>query len=246
MEITETGLSGGRQPVTRLLAEAVVVVFSILLAFAIDAWWDDRGDRQAELLLLQRIRADFTEIRGMLEVTNADHLLAHEACLSLLDFAPGATLPHTPDSDVMVARVFTASRTFNPGTGAIETFLNSDGARLVRNQRLADMLLTWSGLVEELQEEEASLQKGVSERWTPFLAGRVSLGPYVASWGEITSGIPETVARPSQRTELTVDQDFVNQVLDRYLWQQLALRDIEPLLAAVDKILALLDEELEN
>ena len=41
-----------------------------------------------------------------------------------------------------------------------------------------------------------------------------------------------------------VDQDFHNHVLDRFKWQQLALRDIEPVQAAVQDILKLIESEL--
>jgi len=77
----------------------------------------------------------------------------------------GEPVPETPEFDHMVAIVFLTSRTFNPGSGAVDAFLGGAGARLVQNQRLADRILAWPGLVEELQEEEISMQKGVVDRW---------------------------------------------------------------------------------
>lgn len=230
--------------VSHRLVDATVVVLSILLAFAIDAWWDDRGERKAEVVLLKRLQADFSDVRSMLEVTRQDHTETHDACVALLEFEVGERLPTSPQVDTLVAKVFIASRTFNPGPGAVAAFLNSDSSRRVRNQPLADLLLAWSGLVEELQEEEAQLQKGVSERWTPYLASRVSLGPYIATYAVLRYGLPGTVSAPPQRQALTVDEEFVNHVLNRYTWQQLALRDIGPLFTATDKILELLEKEL--
>lgn len=246
MSVNETKASQSRLRVSKRLVDAIVVVCSILLAFAIDAWWDDRSERKAEIVLLKRMHADFSDVRAMLEVTLKDHAETHDACVALLEFEIGETLPDTPEVDSMVAKVFIASRTFNPGSAAVAAFLNSDRARLVRNQPLADLLLAWSGLVEEVQEEEAQLQKGVSERWTPYLATRTSLGPYVATYEVLKSGLPSHVLAPSQRKSLTVDEEFVNHVLNRYTWQQLALRDIGPLSAAIDEILSLLEKELKS
>lgn len=245
MSVTETNEPQPRLRVSQRLVDAIVVVCSILLAFAIDAWWDDRGERKAEIVLLKRLQADFGEIRAMLEVTLKDHAETHDACVALLEFEIGETLPATPEVDSMVAKVFLASRTFNPGSGAVAAFLNSDSSRRVRNQPLADLMLAWSGLVEELQEEEAQLQKGVSERWTPYLASRVNLGPYIATYGTLMSGLPDQLSVPLQRQPLTVDEEFVNHVLNRFTWQQLALREIGPLSAAVEEILALLEKELK-
>ena len=230
----------------RLAIEAAAIVLSILLAFAIDAWWQERGERRAETVLLERLRTDFTAIRAALAVVEEEHRAASEACLFFMNGSPGETLPTTPEVDRMVALVFLASRTFNPGSGAVAAFNDSDSSRLIRNQSLADKILAWPGLVEELQEEEANLQKGVAERWTPFLASRVNLGPYVAVLGEPMQRMPSQLSTPADRQPLPVDADFLNHVLDRFKWQQTALRDLEPVRVALDDILRLLEIELEN
>jgi hypothetical protein len=234
-------------PWKRLSAEAAAIVISILLAFAIDAWWSDRGDREAEQSLLKRLRADFVELRADIQFVEQEHREASAACIALMSIPFGDAVPETPETDHRVAIVFLTARTFNPGSGAAAAFLGGEGARLVRNQRLADHLLAWPGLLEELQEEEISLQKGVVERWVPFLSSRVSLGPYLATYPNlITEFLPGPVAAPEPRTPLIVDQEFLNQVLDRFKFQQIALRDMAPLHEAVNEILALLDEEIRD
>lgn len=229
-----------------LAVEATVIVVSILFAFAIDAWWEERGERKAEVVLLERLRADYIELQSALALVEDEHRQASDACVFLMGRPPGELLPATAEVDRMVALVFLASRTFNPGSGALASFHSGEGVRLVRNQSLADKLLAWSGLVDELQEEEANLQKGVAERWTPFIASRVSVGPYVAEFGDLMQGIPGHISAPMTREPLTVDNEFMNHVLDRFKWQQIALRDIEPVRIAIEEILTLLDKELDN
>ena len=46
-------------PWKRLYVEAAAIVASILLAFAIDAWWEDRQDRVLEHQYVVSLRADF-------------------------------------------------------------------------------------------------------------------------------------------------------------------------------------------
>ncbi len=43
---------------------------------------------------------------------------------------------------------------------------------------------------------------------------------------------------------MMVDSEFVNHILNRYTWQQIALRDIEPLHDALEGILELLEIEI--
>ena len=230
----------------RFAIEAPVIVISILLAFAIDAWWQDRGERRAELVLLERLRSDFLELRSALKVVEDEHDEARTACLALLQIPAGDAVPETPEFDRMVTLVFLASRTFNPGSGAVASFHGNEEAQLLVNRELADRLLAWSGLVDELQEEEANLQKGVAERWSPFIASRVSLGPYLRGAGEPGADIPAHIVAPESRQALIVDATFTNHVLDRFKWQQLALRDIGPVQSAVAEILELIEAELGN
>ena len=53
--------SGGRW--SRALLESVAIVLSILLAFAIDAGWDEGQDRRAEKEILQALSAEFEGYR---------------------------------------------------------------------------------------------------------------------------------------------------------------------------------------
>ena len=47
-----------RLPWGRLIIEGTVIVFSILLAFAIDAWWDGRQVEDAQIERLSRVAAE--------------------------------------------------------------------------------------------------------------------------------------------------------------------------------------------
>lgn len=55
---------------------------SILLAFGIDAWWEERQERQAEVLILQQLRtaldADLIDIRAGLDWATANHARLEE------------------------------------------------------------------------------------------------------------------------------------------------------------------------
>ena len=233
-------------PWKRLFAEAAAIVVSILLAFAIDTWWDDRGDRHAERLLLQRLQADFEGISSALAFTETEHRETSAGCIALMKIPQGDAVPVTDEYDRFVALIFLTSRTFNPGAGAVAAFLQGGGARLVENPALADLLLSWPGLVEDLQEEDVFLQQGLALRWIPFLKSRVNIGPYLAVYPEMNGGIPDEVARPVPRDELIVDAELINNVLDRFKLQQIALRDIQPVIAAVNDILLLLKEEIAD
>lgn len=224
--------------------DVAVVALGILMALAVDAWWGERNARQAEQLLLARLHADFSTVKNDLKIVANDHEQTREAALALLDLPSNQALPQTAETDRAIALVFIAVRTFNPGTAAVSSYMAGEGTQLISNKALLNKLLTWPALVEDLQEEELSMQKAASERWTPYLAEKINLGPIYAAFGEVHDDLPVRLARPNLRQELIADETFFNHVMERYKWQQLALRDLAPVTASVEAILSLLEQEL--
>jgi hypothetical protein len=57
-------------PWPRILAEGVIIVVSILLAFWIDAWWASRQVQASEKVVLQTLLDDLVEKRQLLAERN--------------------------------------------------------------------------------------------------------------------------------------------------------------------------------
>ena len=55
-------------PWTTVAVEAIAIVVSILLAFAIDAWWTERNERENEQSALLALRSDLEASREQLAV----------------------------------------------------------------------------------------------------------------------------------------------------------------------------------
>ena len=51
----------GRIRGSRLVAEGLVVIASILIAFALDAWWDRQAERRVEEAHLHALRSDYQQ-----------------------------------------------------------------------------------------------------------------------------------------------------------------------------------------
>lgn len=234
----------------KLALESVAIVLSILLAFSIDAWWGARGDQKARLTLLQRLHADFEAIKPELKSVEEEHVLRQRAAGRLLAaVSVGDAVPINGQFDDNIAFTFIGSRTFQPGTGAVDAFVNGEGARLINNGRLADLLLSWPGLVEELQEEEQRLLAIATERWTPFLASRTDLAPFVAVFQRYNpqfGTLPDELFTSPTRLTLEADQEFLNIALERFTYESLARRDVALLIDVVDEILVELTNGMNN
>jgi len=231
-------------PWLRVMVEGVVIVGSILLAFGIDAWWEDLGEESAEVELLERLQRDFTVTRDRYRNVLGDHERGAAAATELLqELVVGEMLPTTRRVDSLVATVTVNSRTSSPPVGALNAFFQAPD--LVRSRELADLLHDWPRLVDEILEEEREMLRGVTDRWTPHLASLGGLNAYMRSGPyHGTNGI--VGPPPRERTPIRVDQRFVNNIEERLMWEQFAVLEISRATPTLERILTLLTAELEG
>ena len=76
-------------PWKRIAVEAVAIVASILFAFAIDAWWDDRQQQEAEQVILQTLLDDLRIKQTLLADMNRFNEAIVESTDTLLRVATG-------------------------------------------------------------------------------------------------------------------------------------------------------------
>jgi hypothetical protein len=84
------GRRRNRLPWTRLVAEGVVIVVSILLAFFVDTSWDryqERGEERSYLVSLQR---EFEAASSLLEASLRSRTIVSDRVLNLILQAQGA------------------------------------------------------------------------------------------------------------------------------------------------------------
>jgi len=140
-------------PWARLAVEAAAIVVSILLAFAIDAWWGDRAERQQEVQALVRLRGDFNETARVLEVARARHLHQQAGLDAMFSLIPAAGDPpnsyQIPDPVLMG---MSGTERFMPPLGAVSSLINSGEIRLRGDPPLAEprigRLIMWPLLAQ--------------------------------------------------------------------------------------------------
>ncbi len=106
-------------PWLRIFVEGVVIVLSILLAFGIDAWWDELGDRRSERETLVRLQGEFERNRTLIESGSGQFRDVAAASQSLYEMAEasGGTAVPVRDSLLLVA---ISTSTFDPVTPVLD------------------------------------------------------------------------------------------------------------------------------
>ena len=136
-----------------LLVESVVVVLSILVAFALDAWWDSRGEREdLELDLVSVLEeVSATHARVVSRVVGYEQIVeGTEALLEVMDAngeAPAVVIPDT------IAFLATSLPTLNPRMSALGGFISSGRLATVEDRELQAKLRELPGQLEDAVRE---------------------------------------------------------------------------------------------
>jgi hypothetical protein len=235
-------------PFGRLLAEGLLIVLSILLAFALDAGWGNLQELSEEAEILRRLETEAAaNLDQLVEKQNA-HDDAREAAAALLGLT-GLRTPPAVHADSVGRLIFrmTFTWSYDPGNGVLSSLVNSDKLRLIRSDSLRTALASWPALVADIQEDEQAAWRVLDERVTPFLdrhlAWRMlhdlsadSSAPYAHGPGTFEGDL----------IALLRNREFENIVVGRLATQENILFYYGPLRERLERMLRLIRSELER
>jgi hypothetical protein len=149
----------------RLLVEGAAIVASILLAFAIDAWWDNRLERIEERRVLESLKAEFLSNAEKIPWFIDSHQKSADSALEVLNAMSAAKsdkLLRLPAAKI--ARVLGHNST-TLRSGALDATLQSGDLRYITNSTIRERLSAWPTLVMDATENEDLLRN----LWDPKL-----------------------------------------------------------------------------
>lgn len=161
-----------RPTVRESLREALVVVGSILVAFALDAWWDNRVElRQAGEIVASleaELSANRERLRGDIETVET-YVTAAQRLLEAASVDPA----ERPAAASMGADLWeTLSwRTSNLTTATLDAAISAGRLESIEPAPLRVALAGWPAVIDDMVEEEEFEWREITERYHPFLAG---------------------------------------------------------------------------
>jgi hypothetical protein len=228
-------------PWKRLIAEGAVIVGSILLAFAIDAAWDERGDEVQESALLSGLEEDFQAAKDEFARARTLHEEKTAAAAQLLSWAESGESGSAPLDQVEVAvSTLFAHPTFDPPMGTIQTVLSSGRLDLLTNSELVRELTRWSAVYDDLREDEENASRHLYESIFPYLSPRLNLKDL-----DKTSNMQWPGQKlPTEANRFLADGEFLSIVFMAWSLEQNVAEDLVPVGVAIDRILRLVQAEL--
>ena len=160
-----------RIPWVRVIGEGLVIVVSILLAFGIDASWQNRAERRAEQRALSGLMSDFLVLEQGL-IFGRDFSRSQSATIDAFLDSPGPTLEATSadSTSVTVYRALTITFTFEPAEATLDGLIASGNMDLLSDADLRRMLNEWRHQLDEIQDGEAAMRLYDLQTMVPYLA----------------------------------------------------------------------------
>jgi hypothetical protein len=225
---------------SRFLLEGVVIVFSILLAFAIDAGWDEWQERRAETEILQALEADLESYQVRFSRRAEFYAEMSQDIVWFLDEALFEPAEIERLDRAMLA--FVGVPTMETGSGVHVELVASGRVSLISNAELRRRVSTWEALLGETTDGEVVAREYATVVVVPYLAsrrvpiGRGSRIPWQPGWELAVAS--EREALVAYRA-LAADPEFRALAAWRYEWALGSSRGFERASMAADSALTL-------
>ncbi len=153
----------------RLLVEGIVIVASILLAFAIDRGYESYQERSEEAAILDGLRSDFMANREALEI----HLRWYDRWSAgigdVQEYLGGDYAEPRAEEAEQALRLLFANPTFDPSTATLDVIESSGRGSLLSDAQLRVLIAEWRVHTTDALDQQQGLQRSRESMLWPTL-----------------------------------------------------------------------------
>jgi len=161
-------------PWKRISVEAAAIVTSILLAFSIDAWWDERSDRISLTGAITNLSVEVASARGEIEGATQRNLDRIDALRKFVSLSPDELMKLDDDSIQFLAQMFAVPSPFDASGFALQGLLAGGNLDIIADEDLGAAIIEWSQFPKEIERDYADAVQ-VSMMRFEQIAGRGAL-----------------------------------------------------------------------
>lgn len=198
----------------RILAEGSAIVVSILLAFGIQAWWEERQERAEEAELLSRLHAEFSTNLARIDerAWYPTVLLQGEELFSQIKEAR-RNGQETIMASGFTLRWFAYAPTFEADTPILDGLISRGQLEIIEDRNVQIVLATWERELRDYSAFAERARRYADELLLPALYSRGDVGDILMvsiSLGNINDPALEI------RAQIRVDDELKGIVAGRY------------------------------
>jgi len=208
--MTETQTAAWKRPAI----EATVIIVSILLAFAIDAWWEERVERNDESEQLRRLQTEFVTNIERIDVRDFEEGIL-EACVEVFELIEEGQKNGREEIDVSaktIGRMLTAP-TFDADTPILNGLVRSGRLEIIQNEKVLTLISEWERTLYDYTTFAERARRSVDERLIPAIVLRGDIGPILMT---PMLRFSQVDASPLGEVTLRVDDELKGLVSERW------------------------------
>lgn len=230
-------------PWMRILAEGTIIVVSILLAFWIDAWWQEQVEKRESAALVRGLHADFTASQLHLREWLAGNKRVLQAASEFL-----MSVRKTPVNDELEVRhewlvAAVSAPTFDPTDTSLRTAVATGQIELITDQELRNSLAVWRQQLEDTQEDELLIREIVVNQLIPTLSQQVRLGQAFEFDTMISWFAGQQPVEFSGSTVIRVTSEIEGALAEKVFYTHFVVEGLTAIHATQDRILRHLERE---
>ena len=223
----------------RIAVEAAAIVISILLAFAIDAWWVEKKEREVELRTLQALRSDLIASNEELDELLQGLADARTNFARFQSATPVELAKVDPEAVRLIVVSLVTPASFEPIAATHDALSNDGRLGLISDLELLRHLSNWQRALDDIEANRIDLRadsvrvlRSMEKYGGPFIRWRRSLDDL------------EVLQRPDGEVlaVLRQDADFMGKARMHQYTLSGYLLDLRRLDENLDSTLALLDK----
>ena len=201
----------------RFLVEGTVIVLSILLAFWIDAWWEESQDREREVMLLRALLDDVQAMRRGFDSQRSYNEAILDATQTLLVAGASRDTRLSPNEvDALLGNIVWYNTYTTWESASMDLLVSSGNLVDLSDLNLVQLLLSLHNRLENAQRRNRLDEAFYRDRLIPFLGTHANLpqilatidhAPGVADWSYDFPDID--FADTTDHTPLLSDDEFL-------------------------------------
>ena len=145
-------------PWKRIAVEATAIVISILFAFAIDAWWADKKERDVEHTTLQALRSDLIASNEELDRLLRGLADARTNFARFQSATPAELTKLDPEAVRRIVISLVTPASFNPITATHDALSNDGRLGLISDPELLRHLSNWQRALDDIEANSIDLR----------------------------------------------------------------------------------------
>jgi hypothetical protein len=140
-----------------ILWEGLAIVLSILLAFAIDAWWQERAERVEEKEVLKSLTLEFEANLAEAELIISIHDRQIQSVAKLMTLKEHEILELSSEEVASMIIAMANPWGFDAVRGAVDALVGSGKLGILQNRKLSEALTTFIGMDEAAAQDREIL-----------------------------------------------------------------------------------------